>query len=309
MGVAQLPWFLTKVLVPLLYSGCMMDRYCPAPRPAGPSTPSRCGSSSAASPWARSSCWCWRRTGSGRTSRPRHRRPHDGRDHRDGRTVPPVAGHLPVRGAGHRRAAHLRQLLRLRLGRRAGGHPAQGVEHRPPGHRRALHALLGRRHPGRVPRRHAHRPDRHARRQPGLLGAHRRRRLHRRAGAQRAGCRAGPAGLRRRQRVAGGGAERHPGALVQGQGAGLLVRLHPGHRPAGDAVQLQHRGADRQPAGLADGAVGGGRPVRPEPARQPGLLGDGPARREGAGPGRGGLRRQDRLRRHQEVRRRPTGTW
>ncbi len=29
MGVAQLPWFLTKVLVPLLYSGWMMDRYCP----------------------------------------------------------------------------------------------------------------------------------------------------------------------------------------------------------------------------------------------------------------------------------------
>lgn len=31
MGVAQLPWFLTKVLVPALYSGWMMDRYCPAP--------------------------------------------------------------------------------------------------------------------------------------------------------------------------------------------------------------------------------------------------------------------------------------
>ncbi|PID38038.1 MAG: MFS transporter [Proteobacteria bacterium] len=30
MGVAQLPWFLTKVLVPLLYSGWMMNRYCPA---------------------------------------------------------------------------------------------------------------------------------------------------------------------------------------------------------------------------------------------------------------------------------------
>jgi len=30
MGVAQLPWFLTKVLVPWLYSGTMMDRYCPA---------------------------------------------------------------------------------------------------------------------------------------------------------------------------------------------------------------------------------------------------------------------------------------
>ena len=30
MGVAQLPWFLTKVLVPALYSGWMMDRYCPA---------------------------------------------------------------------------------------------------------------------------------------------------------------------------------------------------------------------------------------------------------------------------------------
>ena len=28
MGVAQLPWFLTKMLVPLLYSGWMMDRYC-----------------------------------------------------------------------------------------------------------------------------------------------------------------------------------------------------------------------------------------------------------------------------------------
>jgi POT family proton-dependent oligopeptide transporter len=29
-GVAQLPWFLTKFLVPLLYSGEMMERYCPA---------------------------------------------------------------------------------------------------------------------------------------------------------------------------------------------------------------------------------------------------------------------------------------
>lgn len=32
MGVAQLPWFLTKVLVPLIYSGYMMDHYCPAPQ-------------------------------------------------------------------------------------------------------------------------------------------------------------------------------------------------------------------------------------------------------------------------------------
>ena len=30
MGVAQFPWFLTKLLVPALYSGWMMDRYCPA---------------------------------------------------------------------------------------------------------------------------------------------------------------------------------------------------------------------------------------------------------------------------------------
>lgn len=30
MGVAQLPWFMTKVLVPALYSGWMMNRYCPA---------------------------------------------------------------------------------------------------------------------------------------------------------------------------------------------------------------------------------------------------------------------------------------
>jgi MFS family permease len=29
-GVAQLPWFLTKFLVPLLYSGRMMEKYCPA---------------------------------------------------------------------------------------------------------------------------------------------------------------------------------------------------------------------------------------------------------------------------------------
>lgn len=33
MGVAQLPWFLTKMLVPLLYSGTILERYCPA---AGP---------------------------------------------------------------------------------------------------------------------------------------------------------------------------------------------------------------------------------------------------------------------------------
>lgn len=30
MGIAQFPWFMTKVLVPLLYSGYVMDRYCPA---------------------------------------------------------------------------------------------------------------------------------------------------------------------------------------------------------------------------------------------------------------------------------------
>lgn len=36
MGVAQLPWFLTKVLVPALYSGWMMDRYCPAPETGRP---------------------------------------------------------------------------------------------------------------------------------------------------------------------------------------------------------------------------------------------------------------------------------
>jgi len=39
MGVAQLPWFLTKMLVPLLYSGWMMERYCPAP-PAAQDTQS-----------------------------------------------------------------------------------------------------------------------------------------------------------------------------------------------------------------------------------------------------------------------------
>ncbi len=33
MGVAQLPWFLTKVLVPILYSGWMIGRYCPADGP------------------------------------------------------------------------------------------------------------------------------------------------------------------------------------------------------------------------------------------------------------------------------------
>ena len=33
MGVAQLPWFLTKMLVPWLYSGWMMERYCPAQGP------------------------------------------------------------------------------------------------------------------------------------------------------------------------------------------------------------------------------------------------------------------------------------
>ena len=33
MGVAQLPWFLTKVLVPLLYSGRVIAHYCPAEGP------------------------------------------------------------------------------------------------------------------------------------------------------------------------------------------------------------------------------------------------------------------------------------
>ena len=37
-GVAQLPWFLTKFLVPLLYSGRMMERYCPAEGPKNTET-------------------------------------------------------------------------------------------------------------------------------------------------------------------------------------------------------------------------------------------------------------------------------
>jgi MFS family permease len=37
MGVAQFPWFLTKMLVPL-YSGVMMQRYCPAEPPRDPET-------------------------------------------------------------------------------------------------------------------------------------------------------------------------------------------------------------------------------------------------------------------------------
>lgn len=36
MGVAQLPWFLTKVLVPLLYSGQMLERFCPKDGPRDP---------------------------------------------------------------------------------------------------------------------------------------------------------------------------------------------------------------------------------------------------------------------------------
>jgi dipeptide/tripeptide permease len=38
MGVAQLPWFLTKVLVPLLYSGKIMARYCPTEGPKNTQT-------------------------------------------------------------------------------------------------------------------------------------------------------------------------------------------------------------------------------------------------------------------------------
>jgi MFS family permease len=37
-GVAQLPWFLTKALVPLLYSGTMMAKYCPAEGPKNTQT-------------------------------------------------------------------------------------------------------------------------------------------------------------------------------------------------------------------------------------------------------------------------------
>ena len=33
MGVAQLPWFMTKMLVPMLYSGQVIERYCPATGP------------------------------------------------------------------------------------------------------------------------------------------------------------------------------------------------------------------------------------------------------------------------------------
>jgi len=38
MGVAQLPWFLTKVLVPLIYSGRMMEKFCPADAARSPQT-------------------------------------------------------------------------------------------------------------------------------------------------------------------------------------------------------------------------------------------------------------------------------
>ena len=38
MGVAQLPWFLTKVLVPLIYSGRMMEKFCPAEGVQNPQT-------------------------------------------------------------------------------------------------------------------------------------------------------------------------------------------------------------------------------------------------------------------------------
>ena len=38
MGVAQLPWFLTKTLVPLLYSGWMLEKYCPAEGVRDPQT-------------------------------------------------------------------------------------------------------------------------------------------------------------------------------------------------------------------------------------------------------------------------------
>lgn len=38
MGVAQLPWFLTKVLVPLIYSGRMMEHFCPAEGAKDPQT-------------------------------------------------------------------------------------------------------------------------------------------------------------------------------------------------------------------------------------------------------------------------------
>jgi POT family proton-dependent oligopeptide transporter len=38
MGVAQLPWFLTKVLVPLIYSGRMMEKFCPAEGVKSPQT-------------------------------------------------------------------------------------------------------------------------------------------------------------------------------------------------------------------------------------------------------------------------------
>ena len=37
MGVAQFPWFLTKMLVPL-YSGAMIQKYCPAEGPQEPQT-------------------------------------------------------------------------------------------------------------------------------------------------------------------------------------------------------------------------------------------------------------------------------
>jgi MFS family permease len=37
-GVAQLPWFLTKFLVPLLYSGQMMEKYCPETGPQNTGT-------------------------------------------------------------------------------------------------------------------------------------------------------------------------------------------------------------------------------------------------------------------------------
>ena len=80
MGVAQFPWFLTKMLVPL-YSG--LDA---AEVRAGRGTPgpaAHVADLRAASRWSRRSCWCWPGAGSVGTSRPRRAlpgRPHGGAD-------------------------------------------------------------------------------------------------------------------------------------------------------------------------------------------------------------------------------------
>ena len=249
---------------------------CRPPGSARSSTPSATGS---AAPRARTSL---RRRGP--------RRAADGLHH-----APRHAVRRDVHGRGRRRAAG-RRAGRRRAAPGAGGLPrrgAQGLRHRPAGHRPAQ----DRRRPGR----HRDQPG-HRRADPGVGLRLRAGRLRHRRDHGRAGPRPARPGLRQRDRPAGAHGRRHRRRRPGGERRRDDRRRHLRQlRPAGRAerqaegVRRDHRAAGgRRPrrrhgqlpaarlAAVAPALLGRADPDHPLPGRRRGRRARGPAARRAA---------------------------